>query len=149
MASLLNHSGRPIGSQLDGTFLCILGGALGIAISCFALEMGSITETARGANGGVAAAVLIPGIAIVSWIRCSMLRFYQAMMTTGMAIIFMCLVKTDVIGKQGDWDRGAIWSFSIPWLLGLGVCQLINLVIFPEGGSKALTYETRSTVSPF
>ncbi|KAI5800085.1 hypothetical protein EDC01DRAFT_534020 [Geopyxis carbonaria] len=140
IATLFNHAGRPTGSQIDGTIACIFGGAFGLAIGSLALQLSSLTDASRDGYGGVLAAFLIPIIAIMSWIRCSLLRFYQAMMTAGLAIIFLCLVETVSIASKGEWDRTLIWEFAIPWLIGIGICLVVNLCILPEGGGKAVAF---------
>ncbi|KAI5788130.1 hypothetical protein FPQ18DRAFT_53957 [Pyronema domesticum] len=138
IAALFNHAGRTVGSQIDGTITCIVGGALGLGLGSLALEVASTATLSRNAYGGVLAGFLIPLIAVFSWIRCSLLRFYQAMITAGLALIYLCLVETDVIARRGQWDHSNVREFAVPWLVGLGICLLVNVCVFPDTGSRAI-----------
>ena len=140
VATLFNHAGRSTGAQIDGTIGCIFGGALGLGIGCLALEVASAATPAREGYGGILAGFLIPPIAVFSWIRCSLLRFYQAMITAGLALIFLCLVETDVIARTGVWERSIIREFAVPWLVGLGICLVVNVCLYPETGGGAVAY---------
>ncbi|KAF8534386.1 hypothetical protein BDD12DRAFT_988808 [Trichophaea hybrida] len=122
IAALLNHSGRTTGAQIDGTIGCIVGGALGLGIGCLALEVASVTAASRAGYGGF-------------W---QGFWFYQAMITAGLALIFLCLVETDVIARRGGWEHSIVREFAMPWLVGLGICLVINVCLFPETGSRAV-----------
>jgi hypothetical protein len=142
IAALLNHSGRTTGAQIDGTIGCIVGGSLGLGIGCLALEVASVTAASRTGYGGVLAGFLVPLVAIFSWIRCSLLRFYQAMITAGLALIFLCLVETDIIARRGGWEYFIVREFAVPWLVGLGICLVVNVCLCPETGGRAIAYAT-------
>jgi len=142
IAALFNHAGRSVGAQIDGTAGCILGGAFGLGIGCLALETASATAASRSTHGGVLAAFLIPVIAFLSWIRCSILRFYQAIITAGIALMFLCLVETDGVAREGSWERPIVREFAVPWLVGLGVGLAVNICLYPETGSRAIAYDT-------
>jgi hypothetical protein len=140
VAALFNHSGRTLGAQIDGTIGCIGGGALGLAIGYLALEVASVTEASLPGCGGVLAAFMIPLVASMAWIRCSLLRFYQAMIAAGLAVIFLCLVEPDVVIQTREWRHRIVLEFAYPWLLGLGICLIVNISVLPETGSRAVAY---------
>ncbi|KAA8909151.1 hypothetical protein FN846DRAFT_627486 [Sphaerosporella brunnea] len=138
IAALFNHAGRTAGAQIDGTVGCIVGGALGLAVGTLALEVASSTAVSRAAYGGVLAAFVVPILAIIGWIRCSFLRLYQALITAGLALIFLCLVGTESIDQTGKWRRSMVQEFAIPWLIGLGISLVVNLCLYPETGGRAV-----------
>jgi hypothetical protein len=140
IAALINHAGRTVGAQIDGTVGCIVGGALGLGVGALSLEVASSTAVSRAAYGGILAAFLVPILGIFSWIRCGVLRFYQAMITAGLALIFLSLVGTQDIGQTGKWRRSVIREFAIPWMIGLGICLVVNMCLYPETGGRAVAY---------
>ncbi|KAL8647859.1 MAG: hypothetical protein Q9226_006256, partial [Calogaya cf. arnoldii] len=52
LSALLNHAGRPIGSQVDGAVLTILGTAAGLSWGSMALWVSTSTSIARTGYGG-------------------------------------------------------------------------------------------------
>lgn len=140
LATLFNHPGRTFGAQIDGTASCVVGGALGLAVGSLALEVASFNHSSEIGHGGILTVFIVIFIGIASWIRCSLVRVYQAMISAGLAFLF-CLVRADSITQQGKWDRTVLWEFGIPWILGLGICLAVNIIIWPEAGGKAVAYE--------
>ncbi|PWW76035.1 hypothetical protein C7212DRAFT_195184 [Tuber magnatum] len=138
VATLFNHPGRTLGAQIDATVACSVGAAFGLAVGCLALEVASSTHNAQVGRGGVIAAFWVIFIGAASWIRCSLVKLYQLMISVGLAIIFLCLVGSDALDSTGSWDRGVLWEFGIPWVVGLGICLIINIVIRPDAGGKAV-----------
>lgn len=141
LATLFNHPGRTFGAQIDGTVSCVVGGALGLAVGSLALEVASFAHTSEIGYGGVLTAFIVIFIGPASWIRCSLVRVYQTMISAGLAFLFTCLIGVDSIPQQGKWDRTILWEFGIPWGLGLGICLAVNIIIWPEAGGKAVAYE--------
>lgn len=141
LATLFNHPGRTFGAQIDGTASCIFGGALGLAVGSLALEVASSTHASEVGYGGVLTVFIVIFIGIASWIRCSLVRVYQTMISAGLAFLFLCLVGVDSITRRGSWDRRMLWEFGMPWIVGLGICLVINIIIWPEAGGKAVAYE--------
>jgi hypothetical protein len=140
IAALINHAGRTVGAQIDGTVSCIAGGALGLGVGTLALEVASSTAVSRAAYGGILAAFVLPILGIFSWIRCGVLRFYQTMITAGLALIFLSLVGTEDIGQTGEWRRSIVREFAIPWLIGLGISLLVNICLYPETVDRTVAY---------
>lgn len=140
LATLFNHPGRTFGTQIDGTVSCMVGGALGLAVGSLALEVASSDHASLVGSGGVFTVFTVVFIGIASWIRCSLVRVYQAMISAGLAFLF-CLVGLDSVAREGKWDRTILWEFGIPWTVGLGICLVVNIIIWPEAGGKAVAYE--------
>lgn len=140
LATLFNHPGRTFGAQIDGTVSCMVGGALGLAVGSLALEVASSNHTSKVGSGGVLTVFIVVFIGIASWIRCSLVRVYQAMISAGLAFLF-CLVGVDSVAREGKWDRTMLWEFGIPWTVGLGICLVANIIIWPAAGGKAVAYE--------
>lgn len=141
LATLFNHPGRTFGAQIDGTASCAIGGALGLAVGSLALEIASFTHASEMGYGGVLTAFVVIFIGMASWIRCSLVRVYQAMISAGLAFLFLCLVGVDSITRHGRWDRMLLWEFGVPWIVGLGICLVVNVIIWPEAGGKCVVYE--------
>ncbi|KAG0135411.1 hypothetical protein HOY82DRAFT_536830 [Tuber indicum] len=138
VATLFNHPGRTLGAQIDATVACSIGAGFGLAIGSLALEVASSTRNAQVGYGGVIAVFWVIFICAASWIRCSLVKLYQLMISVGLAIIFICLVGSDAIDNTGSWDRGILWEFGIPWVVGLGICLIINVIIRPDAGGKVV-----------
>lgn len=143
VACLFNHSGRTVGAQIDAAAACSVGGAFGLAVGSLALELAGSTGHAGQTYGGIIAVFWILFIGIASWVRCSLIKLYQMMISAGLAIIFVCLVGADAMATEGAWDRRVLWEFGIPWLVGLGICLLVNVVIWPDAGGKAVAYDNQ------
>ena len=133
VSAILNHSGRPLGSQIDGTILTILGAAAGLGWGSLALYVSTSTSEARTGYGGILATFLILFTAVVAWLRCVFFRFYQAVVCAGIAICYTCLADTsDSIG----WAK--IAAYGIPWVLGQAISLTVNLFVLPAAGTRPL-----------
>lgn len=133
ISAIINHPGRPIGSQIDGAFMTILGAVAGLGWGSLALYVSTSTSIAQLGYGGVLAAFLVLFTAAIGWLRCVFLRFYQAILSAGIAIFYTCLADTS---QNVGWVK--VFEYGIPWALGQAVCLLVSVVIFPEAGSRAL-----------
>ena len=133
LSTILNHPGRPIGSQLDGAFLTILGTAAGLGWGSLALYVSTSTNSAKTGYGGILAAFLIAFTAFISYLRCTLIRFYQFVICAGIAIVYTCLADTSA---SVSWDK--IWEYGKPWALGQALCLLVCSTVFPDAGSRSL-----------
>ncbi|RPB28446.1 hypothetical protein L211DRAFT_833409 [Terfezia boudieri ATCC MYA-4762] len=129
---LLNHSGRTIGAQLDGLVLCILGASVGMGWGCMALELSDRIGPLKDRREGLLEAFLIIFAAVVGLLRSTLVRLYQALMSAGLAVFFMCLADSD----QEHWDKKKIREFAVPFLVGQAVCLTVNVIVFPEAGGR-------------
>ena len=134
VSAIINHPGRPIGSQIDGAFMTILGAVAGLGWGSLALYVSTSTPTAQLGYGGVLAAFLVLFTAVIGWLRCVLLRFYQAILSAGVAIFYTCLANTS---QNVGWVK--VFDYGIPWALGQVVCLLVSVVVFPEAGSRAIS----------
>lgn len=135
LSVLLNHAGRPIGSQIDGTVMTVLGTVAGLGWGSLALYVSTSTTAAQMGYGGVLATFLVIFTALVAWLRCNFIRFYQAVIAAGISICYTCLADTSeaVVG----WKK--IFNYGIPWVLGQAISLLVSLIVFPSSGSRPLT----------
>ena len=133
ISAILHHPGRMVGSQIDGTVLVILGAAIGLGWGALALYASTSTDTAASGYGGVLAAFLVVFAAAIAYLRCSLIRFYQAVIAAGVAVFYTCLADT---------SRGVSWGklsdFAIPFVLGQAICLVVCSVVLPDAGSRAL-----------
>ena len=134
ISAIINHPGRPIGSQIDGAFMTILGAVAGLGWGSLALYVSTSTSTAQLGYGGVLAAFLILFTAVIGWLRCVLIRFYQAILSAGFAIFYTCLANTS---QDVGWVK--VFDYGIPWALGQAVCLLVSILVFPEAGSRAIS----------
>lgn len=133
VSAIVNHPGRAVGSQLDGTILTILGTVAGLGWGSLALYVSTSTATAQSGYGGVLAAFLVIFAALIGWLRCVFIRLYQAVLCAGIAIVYTCLADTS---QSVGWEK--VFDYGIPWVLGQVVCLIIAVVIFPDLGSRSL-----------
>ena len=134
LSALLNHAGRQIGSQIDGSVLTIIGTIAGLAWGSLALYVLTSTLTAQRGYGGILAAFLVAFTATVAWLRCTFMRLYQAVISAGIAICYICLADTS---EAVGWRK--LFDYGIPWVLGQAVCIVVSVAAFPDTGSRSLT----------
>ncbi|KAI4138360.1 MAG: hypothetical protein LQ341_004705 [Variospora aurantia] len=109
LSALVNHAGRPIGSQIDGAFLTIVGTAAGLGWGSLAMYVSTSTTTAQNGYGGVLAAFLVIFTVTVAVLRCTFIRLYQAVISAGIAICYLCLADTS---ENVGWRK--IFNYGIP-----------------------------------
>ncbi|KZF22317.1 hypothetical protein L228DRAFT_221161 [Xylona heveae TC161] len=135
ISAVLNHSGRSVGSQLDGTFLTILGTAAGLGWGSLALYVSTATAPSREGYGGILSVFLVLFTAIIAWVRCYYMRFYQAVICAGVAICFMCLAD---VGTNVSWRR--VFDYGIPWVLGQAICLIVGICVSPDAGTRSMAF---------
>ncbi|KAL8719718.1 MAG: hypothetical protein Q9225_003318 [Loekoesia sp. 1 TL-2023] len=134
ISALLNHPGRPIGSQVDGTILTIVGTAAGLGWGSLALYVSTSTSTAQRGYGGVLATFLVLFTVTVAWLRCTLMRLYQAVISAGIAVCYISLADTsEIVG----WKK--VFNYGIPWVLGQAICLVVSVAIMPDSGARSLT----------
>ena len=133
ISATVNHSGRPLGSQIDGAFMTILGTVAGLGWGSLALYVSTSTGPARLGYGGVLATFLVIFAAAIAWLRCMFMRFFQAVICAGIAICYTCLADTS---EAVGWRK--VFNYGIPWLFGQALCLIVSACIFPDTGSRSL-----------
>ena len=133
VSALFNHSGRPIGSQLDGFVFTIIGTIAGLGWGSLALYVSTSTATAQVGYGGVLATFLVIFAAVIGWLRCVFIRLYQALLCAGAAIAYVSLADTS---ESVGWKK--VFDYGIPWVLGQVVCLVVAILVFPDAGSQSL-----------
>lgn len=134
VSSIINHPGRSLGSQIDGALMTISGTVMGLGWGSLALYVSTSSTISRSGYGGVLAAFLILFSAAIAWLRCLFIRFYQAVLSAGIAICYICLADTSqVVG----WRK--VFDYGVPWIMGQTLCLVIAAVVFPATGSRAVS----------
>ncbi|KAG7111379.1 Protein BRE4 like protein [Verticillium longisporum] len=131
---IINHPARPMGPQLDGTILTILGTISGLAWGVIGLILSYSTVDARTGYGAILALFFSIFIACVAYIRAYWTRFYQFSISAGIAMCYSCLAEVN--GEQVRYIK--FWSYGIPWILGQAISLVVNLAFLPDAGSRAL-----------
>ncbi|PNP85608.1 hypothetical protein FNYG_00664 [Fusarium nygamai] len=134
VSTIINHPGRNLGSQVDGTVGTIIGTAAGLAWGYVAILISESTNDALKAYGWiliVVSAVFFAGIALT---RSIFIRLYQTVLCAGIALAFTTLGLTD--------DNAFTWhkplQYGIPWLLGQAIALAVNCLVFPDAGNRLL-----------
>ncbi|KAM0331666.1 hypothetical protein ACHAQA_003345 [Verticillium albo-atrum] len=131
---IINHPARPMGPQLDGTILTILGTISGLGWGVIGLILSYSTVDARTGYGAILALFFSIFIACVAYIRAYWTRFYQFSISAGIAMCYSCLAEVN--GEQVNYVK--FWSYGIPWMLGQAISLVVNLAFLPDAGSRAL-----------
>ncbi|PQE25886.1 Brefeldin A-sensitivity 4 protein [Rutstroemia sp. NJR-2017a BBW] len=139
ISTIVNHSGRSVGAQLDGTVLTILGTAGGLAWGAFALWLSDSTAAARNGYGGILAAFLVLFIGTIAAIRSYYIRLYQMVLCAGIAVIFTLLADTST---TIDWHK--LFDYGVPWLFGQALCLLVCCIVVPDAGARSLAVTLHS-----
>ncbi|PHH85796.1 hypothetical protein CDD83_11156 [Cordyceps sp. RAO-2017] len=138
---ILNHPARAFGSQLDGAALTTLGTACGLGWGAVGMLLSTATTPARAGYGGLLAMMLALFMASLALIRAFFIRFYQAIMAAGIAIVFTTLAETS--GVEITWIK--LFDYGIPWLFGQAIALVINCLISPDAGSRAIAYSLHAS----
>lgn len=152
LSALINHPGRTVGAQLDGTLSTIIGTASGLGWGAFALWLSDSSAAAAAGYGGILAAFLLLFMATIAAIRSVSvmftflhcfptqltslqyyIRLYQLVLCAGIAISYTCLADTS---EQIHWRK--LFNYAIPWLLGQAISLIICCVVFPDAGARPL-----------
>jgi len=133
LSAIINHPGRTIGAQLDGTFLTILGSATGLGWGALALWVSDSTAVAKRGYGGILATFLLLFMGTIAALRTYYIRMYQYVLCAGIAISYTCLADTS---ETIPWRK--LFSYGIPWLFGQALCFLICCAVFPDAGARPL-----------
>ncbi|KAF5634337.1 BRE4-like protein [Fusarium sp. NRRL 25303] len=134
VSTIINHPGRNLGSQVDGTVGTIIGTAAGLAWGYVAILISESTNDALKVYGWiliVVSAVFFAGIALI---RSIFIRLYQTVLCAGIALAFTTLGLTD--GDAFTWHKPL--QYGIPWLLGQAIALAVNCLVFPDAGNRLL-----------
>ncbi|KAI8628457.1 hypothetical protein F5Y19DRAFT_476441 [Xylariaceae sp. FL1651] len=134
VSTIINHPGRTLGSQVDGTLLTIIGTATGLGWGAFGLWVSTATAAARLGYGGVLALFLFLYIFVIACLRSYYIRTYQLVISAGIAISYVCLAE--VSGKKVSWSK--LLAYGIPWLVGEAISLVICSVVVPDADSRPL-----------
>jgi hypothetical protein len=132
-STIINHPGRTVGAQIDGTFLTIVGTATGLGWGALALWISDSTSTAQRGYGGILATFLVLFMGTVAALRSYYIRLYQLVLCAGIAVSYTCLAETS---EHIAWRK--LFDYGIPWVFGQAICLLICCSIFPDAGARPL-----------
>ncbi|EPS40737.1 hypothetical protein H072_5369 [Dactylellina haptotyla CBS 200.50] len=130
IATIVNHAGRSVGSQIEGTIACTAGAGLGIGAGLLALWISTVSGPARNNYGAFLAVCMLVTLPILAWSRARFARVFQLCVCAGFALFFMVCER---VGPTMSYRKA--WEFGIPWILGMSVAQLVNMVVFPNPGN--------------
>lgn len=131
---IINHPARTIGAQIEGTIFTTVGTAAGLAWGVVGLLLSTSTLSASAGYGGILAMFLALFMATMAWIRSFFIRFYQGVLCAGIAIMFTTLAETN--SQNISWPK--LRSYAIPWFFGQSIALVVNCVVFPDTGARAL-----------
>lgn len=130
IATIVNHAGRSIGAQIEGTVSCLLGASFGIASGVLALKISTISSTSRNHYGVFLAICLLITLPVLGWGRARFARVFQLSISAGFALFFLICRE---VGPTVSYRK--VWDFGIPWAFGIAIAQLVNLTIYPNTGN--------------
>jgi len=142
VSAIVNHPGRTLGAQLDGTVLTVLGVASGLGWGAFGLWLSTSTIAAQTGYGGILAMFLCLYMAAVALLRSYYIRLYQLALCAGIATLYTCLINVS--------DEPVVWQklsrFAIPWCLGQAISLAINAIVFVDGGARPIAASLHEAV---
>lgn len=134
ISTIVNHSSRPFGSQIDGTVMTICGSAAGLAWGVVGLLLSQSSLHAEAGYGGILAIFLALFMASIAWMRSFIIRFYQAVLCAGISIAYTILGDT----SSFEIKLAKFEYYAIPWLLGQAIALAVNCILFPDAGARRL-----------
>ncbi|ODV62647.1 Bre4p ASCRUDRAFT_74984 [Ascoidea rubescens DSM 1968] len=131
LAMIIHHPYHSFGTQLEISFLSLLGASIGLSISCLSLFIANTNNTVALHSGGILFMFSFLSIYSLSFLRSKFIRFYYLSITSGITILF--ILSDNVFSSKITINYSNIcWNFSIPYLLGILISLLINILVFPD-----------------
>lgn len=151
LSTLIVHPVHSIGVQIEMTIQSILGLALGLGWSSFALWLTTITQPVRLHPGGVIFGCMAIGLLWMGWVKGAYLRFYYLFLYSGFSLIFVLGGAVDLrqIRNNEGVNWKILWDIGIPSLFGLLISLVVSLIWFPLRGDENLMtalFETTGSV---
>ncbi|KAK9793142.1 putative ER transporter 6TM N-terminal domain-containing protein [Seiridium cardinale] len=143
ISALLNHPGRALGAQVEGTILTIIGTAAGLGWGAFGLWLSTVTATARLGFGGILAMFLCLFIFVIASLRSYYIRTYQMIICAGIAVSYTCLA--DVSNDAVSWSK--LLDYGVPWVLGQVIAMIPCVVVAPDAGARPLAVSLHNAFS--
>lgn len=134
LAATLHHAGHSSGSQIEITVQTIMGGVLGLGWGALAVYISSSTTVANNGYGGILSAFTLVTVAFTAWFRANFSRIYHGMIAFSYIFILTTLFETGVLSH--NWRT--LWEIGIPFLFGILIVLVVNLVLFPDFGHKSI-----------
>jgi hypothetical protein len=134
VSAVYNHPGRTVGAQMDGAVGTIVGTAVGLGWGALGLWLSTASAPARAGFAGILAAFLLSFLVVLSLLRATFARLYQAVICAGIAVAFALLAE--VSPGPPRWER--FFSYGVSWALGQAVSMAICVLFLPDAGSRPL-----------
>lgn len=143
ISTLLNHAGRPLGAQIEGAVLTIIGTATGLGWGAFGLWLSTVTANARVGFGGILAVFLCLFIFVIACLRSYYIRTYQMIICAGIAVCYTCLAE--VSEDEVTWSK--LLTYGVLWVLGQAIALVPCVVIAPDAGARPLAVSLHNAFS--
>ncbi|KAH8666333.1 hypothetical protein BX600DRAFT_397143 [Xylariales sp. PMI_506] len=140
ISTIINHSGRSVGAQVEGAVLTIIGTATGLGWGAFGLWLSTVTATAQIGFGGILAMFLCLYIFVIACLRSYYIRTYQMVICAGIAISYTCLAE--VSSNEVSWSK--LLAYGVPWALGQAIALIPCILILPDAGARPLAVSLHS-----
>jgi hypothetical protein len=134
ISSIINHSGRSLGGQVDGLIWTILGTATGLGWGSFGLWLSTVSAPAQTGYGAILAMFFCLYIFLIACMRSYFIRTYQFVISAGIAITYTCLAE--VASNEISWPK--LRAYGLAWICGQGVALIPCLLIAPDAGARPL-----------
>ncbi|ROT34848.1 hypothetical protein SODALDRAFT_317301 [Sodiomyces alkalinus F11] len=134
ISTIINHPARPFGAQLDGTVSTILGTVAGLGWGVLGLLLAYSSLAARAGFAGILVLFFSILLAGAAFLRSYFSRFFHFSISAGIAMCYTCLAEVD--GQEINWAK--LFSYGVPWVLGQAICLVVNVLFFPDAGSRRL-----------
>ncbi|KAL2755935.1 hypothetical protein ACRALDRAFT_2105296 [Sodiomyces alcalophilus JCM 7366] len=134
ISTIVNHPARPFGAQLDGAVSTILGTVAGLGWGVLGLLLAYSSLAARAGFAGILVLFFSIFLAGAAFIRSYFPRLFHFSISAGIAMCYTCLAEVD--GQEINWPK--LFSYGVPWVLGQAVCLAVNILFFPDAGSRRL-----------
>ncbi|KAK9761943.1 hypothetical protein K7432_012766 [Basidiobolus ranarum] len=149
MTTLFFHPARTIGAQLENTVTGLV--AIGLGLGYTYMGLASIASynsqliDVKQSFGGplIAAAYLMFGSALISYIRTRFARFYTACIYAHIIILIGLTTNFQVVGLSFT----PLLDILYPLLAGCGIVLFVNLTVMPESATKQLANSSTSAFS--
>ncbi|KAH8884678.1 hypothetical protein GQ53DRAFT_829632 [Thozetella sp. PMI_491] len=134
VSTIVNHPGRTVGAQIDGTVMTVLGTAMGLGWGAFGLWLSTSSASAQIGYAGILALFLCIYIGLVAALRSYFIRLYQFVICAGMAVTYTCLAE--VSSEEVAW--GKLFQYGVPWVIGQAIALATCILCFPDAGARGL-----------
>lgn len=134
IAALNHHPGRRLGGMFEAVVLGLIGTGFGVAFCVFGHFVTNEIAAYSGMKNGLACLAILEIIMLTihAFIRSYSPRLFN------MVFMFFTVSHFGFLSSLNTPYGAVASSFAYPILLGIAICFIINLLVFPEFGSTYL-----------